>query len=250
MKAIVFAAGLGTRLRPVTDHIPKALVQVGGVTMLERVIRKVRAAGIDEIVVNAHHFADKVEDFLAGNPEVGSGVRISREEGEALETGGGVRHARTLLEGSGSFLMHNVDILSDMDLKRFIASHESGVLATLAVQEAEADRYFLFDDGMRLVGWTNVRTGEVKSPYPGLDPSRFRRLSFCGVHILSDEVFPLMEGWPDKFGIVDFYLSAAATHTIRGVIQKDLHLIDIGSPGKLAEAEAACKSPIWGFSQK
>lgn len=244
---MVFAAGLGTRLRPITNDIPKALVPVGGTTMLERVIRKIRAAGIDEIVVNTHHFADKVEAFLSGNPEIGKGVSISREDGEALETGGGIRNARKMLEGSGSFLMHNVDILSDIDLKKFTASCESGSLATLAVQETEADRYFLFDDDLRLVGWTNVRTGEVKSPYPGLDPSNCRRLSFCGVHILSDEVFPLMEGWPDRFGIVDFYLSVAATRTIRGIIQKDIHLLDIGTPEKLAEAEAVCASPVWGF---
>jgi len=249
MKAMIFAAGLGTRLKPVTDTIPKALVPVGGTAMLERVIRKVKNAGIGDIVVNVHHFAEKVDAFLDGNPRLGEGVRVSHEDGTPLETGGGIRHARALLEGSGSFLIHNVDILSDIDLKRFMASHESGSLATLAVQEVEADRYFLFDEEMRLVGWTNVRTGEVKSPYPGLDPSRCRRLSFCGIHILSDEAFPLMENWPDRFGIVDFYLSVAATHTIRGVLQKDLHLIDIGSPEKLAEAENFCSSPIWGFGQ-
>lgn len=250
MKAMIFAAGLGTRLRPITDNIPKALVKVGGVTMLERVLRKVRETpGIDGTVVNVHHFADKVEAFLADNPEVGNGVSISREDGEALETGGGVRHARALLEGSGCFLMHNVDILSDIDLGQFIASHKDDALATLAVHEAEADRYLLFDDDMRLVGWTDVRTGEVKSPFPGLNPSCCRRLSFCGIHILSDKVFPLMESWPDKFGIVDFYLSVAATHTVRGAFQENLHLIDIGSPEKLAEAESACDLQIWGFGQ-
>ena len=237
MKAMIFAAGLGTRLRPLTDNIPKALVKVGGVTMLERVLRKVKAAGIEEIVVNTHHFADKVDSFLKSSPDLSEGVRVSREEAEALETGGGIRHARSLLEGSGSFLMHNVDILSDIDLKAFAAEHRDDCLATLAVHEAEADRYFLFDGQMRLVGWTDARTGEVRSPFPGLEAEKCRRLSFCGVHILSDEVFPLMEDWPERFGIVDFYLSAAARHTIRGVVQEGIRLIDIGSPEKLAEAE-------------
>ena len=237
MKAMIFAAGLGTRLRPLTDNIPKALVKVGGVTMLERVLRKVKAAGIEDIVVNTHHFADKVDSFLKSSPDLSEGVRVSREEAEALETGGGIRHARSLLEGSGSFLMHNVDILSDIDLKAFAAEHRDDCLATLAVHEAEADRYFLFDGQMRLVGWTDARTGEVRSPFPGLEAEKCRRLSFCGVHILSDEVFPLMEDWPERFGIVDFYLSAAARHTIRGVVQEGIRLIDIGSPEKLAEAE-------------
>jgi len=235
MKAMIFAAGLGTRLRPLTDTMPKALVPVGGVPMLQRVLCKLRDAGIGEFVVNVHHFADQIERFLAEH-DFGVTVHISRESAEPLETGGGIRHAAPLLAGD-RFLVHNVDILSDLDVRWFLRQDDSSALATLLLIDAPADRYLLFDDDMCLVGWTNVRTGEVKSPFlPDFDPSRYRRYSFCGIHILSDAVLELMAGWPEKFSIIDFYLQQAATHRIRGVVAPDLNLIDIGSPAKLEEA--------------
>lgn len=236
MKAMIFAAGLGTRLRPITNTIPKALVPVGGVTMLERVILKMRDAGMEECVVNACHFADKVVSFLESK-DFGIPVKVSLESGsEPLETGGGIRHAEGLL-GRGRFLVHNVDILSDLDVRGFLSSDRPDSLATLLLVDKEADRYLLFDDDMRLVGWTNVVTGEVKSPYPDFEPSRYHRYSFCGIHIISDEVFDLMEDWPEHFSIIDFYLNSAAIRPIYGVVATDLNLIDIGSPAKLAEAE-------------
>lgn len=236
MKAMIFAAGLGTRLRPITNTIPKALVPVGGVTMLERVILKMRDAGMEECVVNACHFADKVVSFLESK-DFGIPVKVSLESGsEPLETGGGIRHAEGLL-GRGRFLVHNVDILSDLDVRGFLSSDRPDSLATLLLVDKEADRYLLFDDDMRLVGWTNVVTGEVKSPYPDFEPSRYHRYSFCGIHIISDEVFDLMEDWPEHFSIIDFYLKSAAIRPIYGVVATDLNLIDIGSPAKLAEAE-------------
>lgn len=237
MKALIFAAGLGTRLRPITDTIPKALVPVGGVPMLERIICKMRDAGMSACVVNAFHFADKVVSFL-GSKDFGIPVSVSLESGgEPLETGGGIRHAGPLLRG-GRFLVHNVDILSDLDISWFLARDRQDSLATLLLVDREADRYLLFDDSMRLVGWTNVVTGEVKSPFPDFDPLKYRRYSFCGIHIVSDSVFELMEDWPDRFSVIDFYLKSAATHPIYGVVAADLNLIDIGSPAKLAEAES------------
>ena len=236
MKALIFAAGLGTRLRPITDTMPKALVPVAGVPMLERVLCKLRDAGIDSFVVNVHHFAEQIETFLADH-DFGVPVAVSREEREPLETGGGIRHAAPLL-GSGRFLVHNADILSNLDINWFRAQDDPESLATLLLIDAPADRYLLFDDDMRLVGWTNVRTGEVKSPYlPDFDPARYRRYSFCGIHIVSDEVFARMAGWPEKFSIIDFYLQQCAERVIRGVVAPDLQLIDIGSPEKLAEAQ-------------
>ena len=238
MKAMIFAAGLGTRLRPLTDTMPKALVRVGGVPMLERVILKLKAAGYDELVVNVHHFAEQIEDFLASKEDFGLHIDISREPAEALETGGGIRHAAPLLAGSGRFLVHNVDILSNLDLGWLRSVDAPDSLATLVLTESqEADRYLLFDDDMRLAGWTNIRTGEVKSPLPDFDPSRYRRLSFCGIQILSDEVLGMMEEWPEKFSIIDFYLAAAVTGRVRGVLVNGLKLIDIGSPAKLSEAD-------------
>ena len=238
MKAMIFAAGLGTRLRPLTDTMPKALVKVGGVPMLERVILKLKAAGCGELVVNVHHFAEQIEDFLASKGDFGLHIDISREPLEALETGGGIRHAAPLLGGCGRFLVHNVDILSNLDLGWLLSEDRPDALATLVLTESEeADRYLLFDDDMRLAGWTNVRTGEVKSPLPDFDPRRYRRLSFCGIQILSEEVLGMMQEWPEKFSIIDFYLAAAAGGRVRGVLASGLRLIDIGSPEKLAEAD-------------
>ena len=235
MKALIFAAGLGTRLRPLTDTMPKALVPVGGVPMLERVLCKLLDAGIDSFVVNVHHFAEQIEDFLASR-DFGVPVALSRETGEPLETGGGIRHAAPLL-GAGRFLVHNVDILSDLDIRWFLEQDDPATLATLLLIDAEADRYLLFDDDMRLAGWTNVRTGEVKSPFlPDFDPAKYRRYSFCGIHIVSDAVFEKMAAWPEKFSVIDFYLRECAAGTIRGVVAPDLKLIDIGSPEKLEEA--------------
>ena len=238
MKALIFAAGLGTRLRPLTDTMPKALVPVAGVPMLQRMLCKLRDAGLGPFVVNVHHFAGQIERFLAENEGFGAQVEISREAAEPLETGGGIRRAAPLLASDqGRFLVHNVDILSDLDIRWFLGQDDPESLATLLLVDAEADRYLLFDDDMRLAGWTNVRTGEVKSPYlPDFDPARYHRYSFCGIHIVSDAVFERMASWPDKFSIIDFYLQQAAESTIRGVVAPDLHLIDIGSPAKLEEA--------------
>lgn len=234
---MVFAAGLGTRLRPVTDSMPKALVPVGGVPMLERVLMKLGDAGIKDIVVNTHHFPGQIRDFLEKNKNFGLNVSISDEEPEVLETGGGIRRAGPLLDGCSRFLVHNVDILSDIPLEWLISADKPDSLATLAVMDAESDRYLLFDDNMRLVGWTNVRTGEVKSPYPGLNPGSCRRFAFCGIHIISDRIFQMMSSWPDKFGIIDFYLSVAGRHAIYGADAGHPEFIDIGTPEKLAEAE-------------
>ncbi len=238
MKAMIFAAGLGTRLRPLTDTMPKALVPVAGVPMLQRVLCKLRDAGIDAFVVNVHHFAEQIEAFLTEN-DFGVPVAISREAGTPLETGGGIRHAAPLLASpEGRFLVHNVDILSDLDINWFLRQDAPENLATLLLTDAPADRYLLFDDDMRLAGWTNDRTGEVKSPYlPDFDPANYRRYSFCGIHIVSEAVFGKMAAWPECFSIIDFYLSECAAGTIRGVVAPDLRLIDIGSPEKLAEAQ-------------
>ncbi len=246
MKAMIFAAGLGTRLRPLTDTKPKALVSVGDVPMLERVILKLKAAGVDEIVVNVHHFASQIEDFLAARKNFGIRIDVSQEDREALETGGGIRHAAPLLKGCGRFVVHNVDILSDLNLGWFLSQDSPDSLATLLLRESDSeDRYLLFDTEMRLAGWTNLRTGEVKSPFPDFDPSQLRRLSFCGIQILSEEVLSMMEEWPEKFSIIDFYLAAAASGRVRGVLASGLKLIDIGSPEKLSEADRLVRDGVF-----
>lgn len=236
MKAMIFAAGLGTRLRPITDTKPKALVEVAGVPMLERVIRKVAAAGIRSIVINTHHFSSQIRDFLDSRDNFGLDISLSDEQPEALETGGAIRRAAPLLGGEGSFLIHNADILSDLDLPSFIRGERPGALATLLVSSRDTTRYLLFDDDMRLAGWTDTRTGEVRSPYRDFRPENCRRLSFAGIHILSEAALPLMTDWPEKFSIMDFYLHYAAEYPIAGLEKPGLRLIDVGSPERLGEA--------------
>ncbi len=237
MKAMIFAAGLGTRLKPLTDRMPKALVPVDGRPLLEIVLEKLNRAGFDDIVINVHHFADMIEEWCMGKP----GIKLSDERKELLETGGGIKHARPLLEGCDRFLIHNVDILSNVDLKAFMSvgsQHD----ATLLVSERVTQRYLLFDDNMRLVGWTNTKTGEVKSPYPNLDPAACHKYAFAGIHQMSTRMFPLMDEWPDKFSIIDFYLSTCAEHAIYGYIQPGLRLMDVGKLDTLAEADAFIRS--------
>ena len=236
MKAMVFAAGLGTRLKPITDSIPKALVPVCGDPLLGHVLRKLVASGYDDIVVNVHHFAGQIREYL--------GVRISvSDESDLLrETGGAVRHARPLLEGGGNFLIHNVDIISDLDLQWFRNACRPEALATLLVSDRQTQRYFLFDDSMRLVGWTNLASGEVRSPHPGLDAGKCRRLAFAGIHNISPRIFEVFDsyGCPERFSIVDFYLRACAEYPIYGVVPEDLTLVDVGKLDSLALAEQLC----------
>lgn len=235
MKALVFAAGLGTRLKPLTDTTPKALVPLGGVALLERVMRKLVAAGYNDIVINVHHFADQIRDFVAAHDNFGVKVSFSDETDLLRETGGGIRHAAPLLEGgSEPFLVHNVDILSNLDLAWFRAQHQAGDLSTILVSDRPTQRYFLFDDAGLLVGWTNIATGEVRSPYAGIDPDCCTRLAFAGIHCISPDIFPLMRDWPEKFGIVDFYLSVCRTHAIRAAVMPGLVLHDVGKVSELS----------------
>ena len=183
-QAMIFAAGLGTRLKPLTDTMPKALVKVGGQPLLWHVVQKLKAAGFERIVVNVHHFAQQIVDYLAVNDNLGLDIRISDETSGLLETGGGIKKALPLFDPSEPILIHNVDILSNLDLTGGLSpvceageAHgdcplcESNPDALLLVSQRKTKRYLLFDDEMILDGWTNIETGEVRSPYKGLDPS-------------------------------------------------------------------------------
>ena len=238
MKAMIFAAGLGTRLRPLTDTMPKALVPVADVPLLKRVAARILEAGIRELVVNTHHFAGQIADYVTTDPILSTCVQLSPEPEQLLETGGGILHAQPLLTGSGRILVHNVDILSNLDLRRFVAAAHPDALATLVVSERATSRYLLFDDGMRLVGWTDTRSGEVRSPFPGLDARKCRPLAFAGIHLLSESVFAIMDayGFEGRFSIIDFYLRAAADHPIYGYVPQDFRMMDVG---KLDSLEAA-----------
>ena len=250
MQAMIFAAGMGTRLKPLTDTMPKALVRVGDKPLIRRVIENLAGAGVERIVVNVHHFANQIVDYLHDNNNFGLDIRISDETSALLETGGGIKKAAPLFEQTAPVLIHNVDILSNVDLHRFYAMAqrdeccvgEDGtkaepIDALLLVSWRKTKRYLLFDDEMRLVGWTNIETGEVKSPYPSLDPKTCRMYAFAGIHALSPRMFPTMNEFPNRFSIIDFYLKACAKYNIRGYVKDDLRLMDIGKLDTLAEAE-------------
>lgn len=236
MQAMIFAAGLGTRLKPLTDTMPKALVRVDGIPLIEHVSEKMKCAGVERIVVNVHHFAGQVISFLHDNGNFGMDIRISDESDMLLDTGGGIKKALPMFIPDEPVLIHNVDILSNVDLRWLYEKHD-GADATLLVSRRATKRYLLFDDDMRLVGWTNVETGEVKSPYPGLDVRACRMFAFSGIHVFSPRLFPLMDGFPEKFGIIDFYLRVCDTAVIRGCVKEDLKLLDVGKLDTLAAAE-------------
>ena len=224
-QAMIFAAGLGTRLKPLTDTMPKALVRVGGQPLLWHVVMKLRAAGFERVVVNVHHFAQQIVDYLKANGNFGLDIRISDETGGLLETGGGIKKAQSLFDTSSPILIHNVDILSNLNLQ---AVYEAGQ-SVLVVSERQTKRYLQFDDDLRLVGWKNVETGQVKG-------REGRSLAFSGIHVFSPSLFPLMASWPDRFPIMDFYLQACADHLIRGYEATNLRLMDVGKLDTLDEA--------------
>lgn len=241
--ALIFAAGLGTRLRPLTDTMPKAMVPVGGRPLLQILIERLVAAGITDIVVNVHHFAQQVIDFLDDSPfsRSLSGVRIqvSDESDMLLETGGGLKRAARLFADKSPILVHNVDILSDLDLRSFYSSvvQRQGSPTTLIVSQRNTQRYLLADSDSRLVGWTNIATGEVKSPYPDLDVQSCTKVAFSGIHVFNPALLPYMEKWEGKFSLIDFYLSICDCQPIYLQQQSDLHLIDVGKLDTLAVAE-------------
>lgn len=239
MQAMIFAAGLGTRLKPLTDTRPKALVEVAGRPLLEHTVVRLREAGASRIVVNVHHFAGMIKDYLQANGNFGMDIRISDETERLLDTGGGIRKAVPLFDPSEPILIHNVDILSNVDLRLF---YEAGKKtdATLLVSSRRTKRYLLFgkDGEHRLKGWTNIETGEVKSPHKGLSPESCDMYAFSGIHIFSPSLFPCLYEMPDKFGVMDFYLKYCSDHRICGYVYNDLRLMDVGKADTLCEADA------------
>lgn len=233
MKAMIFAAGLGTRLRPLTDRIPKALIPVGGIPLLDLLVRKMASAGVTDIVVNVHHHADMMKQHIKTLQGEGPHLWVSDETQELLDTGGGIKKASAYFaQDDAPFLVHNVDILSNVDLKAF---YEEGKAfdAALLVSERSTFRYLLFDETGRLKGWINEKTGQIKSPYPDLDPKACKKYAFSGIHLFSPGLFSLLAEWPDKFSIIDFYLSVCDRVHIQGIFHSDLKLMDIGKPETL-----------------
>ena len=238
---MIFAAGLGTRLKPLTDSIPKALIPIGGKPLLEHVILKLKVAGFNEIIVNVHHFPDQIIDFLSSKNNFDIHIEVSDERDLLLDTGGGVRKTSWFFDDGKPFLVHNVDILSNLDLKELYNNHLStGSLATLVVSKRDTVRYLLFKENNRLCGWINEKTGETK-PVTFSDISGFNKLAFAGIQMLSPDIFKLMEDCEPKFPIMDFYLSNVEEQTIKGFIPFDFHMLDVGKLDVLDEAERFVK---------
>lgn len=260
MKAMIFAAGLGTRLKPITDTLPKALVPVCGKPLLEHIARKLQRVGIKEAVVNIHYFADKIEEWVKEQEWITTDpndkdnekmlFEISDEKELLLETGGAVLHARRYLQGCGQFLIHNVDILSNCDLAWFAKEVREESLATLLVSERKTSRFLLFEpETLRLVGWHNTDTGDYHTISPEITPDQCRALAFSGIHILSDRVLALMEEYVEekglprdetkgtRFPIMNFYMWAAKKQPIYGVVAQNLEFIDVGKLDALKPAE-------------
>ncbi len=243
MKALIFAAGLGTRLKPFTREHPKALVPIGGAPMLERVIEKLKNAGITEMVVNVHHFSSQIVDFLRANNNFGVNIHISDESALLLDTGGGILKARQWLDDA-PFLVHNADILTDFPTEEMIQQHLSGKAdITLLTASRSTSRYLLFDKNARMQGWENIKTGEVKPA--GLSASNLEPLAFGGVHIMSLSVFPALEDYRQRegsevFSIMPFYIDACRNLDIRSYQpSRPYKWFDVGNPEKLAQAEAS-----------
>lgn len=240
---MILAAGLGTRLKPLTDTMPKALVPVGGKPLLDLNIRKLQAQGYDRFVVNIHHFAQQIVDYV-GQQDYAPLVRFSDETEALLETGGGLKKAAPLFVDDEPVLIHNVDILDNVDYDWFSRQHQADEDAVLLVSRRKTKRYLLFDNAMRLMGWKNVETGEIKSPYEyirrtGLSQhgEPLNMFAFSGIHSFSPRLFPLMDRFPERFSIIDFYLSVCHRSHIVGLVKDDLKVLDVGKLDSLHEAE-------------
>lgn len=230
---MIFAAGMGTRLKPFTDNHPKALAQVNGVPLLERNIKYLQSYGINDFVINIHHFGGQILAFLGENDNFGANIEISNESDELLETGGGLLFAKRFLENEKTFLIMNVDILTDLNITNFINIHElKGGMVTLAVSDRDSTRKLMFNDKMYLKGWKNLTTNK-KTVVGGI--FKLRELAFSGVHCVNSEIFTKITR-TGKFSIVDEYLDLMREDIIIGY-QHTANLIDVGKPESVAEAE-------------
>ncbi|MEJ8597629.1 nucleotidyltransferase family protein [Riemerella anatipestifer] len=233
MKALIFAAGKGTRLKPFTDEHPKALAKVNNIPLLERNIKYLQSFGINDFVINIHHFGNQILDFLKENNYFGANIDISDETNELLETGGGMMFARPFLEKESHFLVMNADILTNLDITKFVDFHlSSNQMVTLAVSDRSSSRKLLFDQNKILCGWINKNTGELKLSETS---NMLKELAFSGIHCISSEIFSRIKR-KGKFSIIDEYLDLMNEKVIIGY-EHDALLIDVGKPEAITEAE-------------
>lgn len=232
-KALIFAAGKGTRLKPFTDSHPKALALVNDVPLLERNIKYLQSFGVTEFVINVHHFGEQIVEFLENNNHFGAKIDISDEKDELLETGGGLLFAQKYLENEENFLIMNADILTDLNIHELVKFHETHLpLATLAVSDRNSSRKLFFNSEMVLKGWMNKNTGETKMAEFNND---FKELAFSGIHCINSSIFDKMKR-RGKFSIMEEYLDLMFDNEILG-FQHEARLIDVGRPESVIEAE-------------
>lgn len=234
MKAMIFAAGLGTRLYPLTLSTPKALIKINNIPLLEIVIRRLMMFGFNEIIINIHHHADQIKEFIRVKDNFGITIDFSDERDQLLDTGGGLKKASWFFDDGKPFLVHNVDVISNIDLNHFMDVHtKSKALATLAVRSRPSSRYLLFDRHKRLCGWENRKTGEkiiVKTT------SAYKPFAFSGIHIINPSIFKFIDQ-EGKFSIIDVYLKLAAKHEIYAFGHNSSIWYDLGKPETLEQAE-------------
>ncbi len=235
---MIFAAGLGTRLKPLTDTMPKAMVPVAGKPLLQHAIEKLKNAGFEEIIINIHHFGQQIIDFVRSNNYFGIRIEFSDEREKLLDTGGGIKKASWFFDDANPFLIHNVDILSNIDLTELYANHRnSDSIATLVGSERQTSRYLMFDKQGQLRGWIDERSGKTKSPLREFKLDAYNKRAFSGIHIIDPLIFPYFTNFPDKFSIIDFYLSICDKEKLSCFTPKNLKTIDVGKPDSLKEAE-------------
>ena len=253
---MIFAAGLGTRLKPLTDTLPKALVPLAGKTLLQWQIEKLKAAGIRDIVVNIHHFPDMIINYLKDNDNFGCNIQVSDERDMLLETGGGLRKAEEKFRSLGvqefrssneGILICNVDILSNIDIPTLLQAYNPNEMGVVVVSERETQRYLLFNDENRLCGWTNIATGEVRGPIADYQSSiANRQLAFSGMQVLSPRIFDCMDEVVkqkgEKFSLIDLYLSLAQKEILRAYIPENYRMMDVGKIDQISEAESFASS--------
>lgn len=247
MNAMIFAAGLGTRLKPYTDDRPKAMVEVAGSPMIAHQLLRLRDAGFRRIVINVHHYAEQIIDYVTAHNGFGLDIAFSDERGQLLDTGGGIRKAIPLFGSEHPVLVHNVDIFSNADLAKLYAAHtECHADASLLVSQRHTSRYLIFDDKDHLVGWKNIQTGEVRTANESLQPALerltednepYRLRAFAGIHVISPTLFPLLEQQEEVFSITNFYWQHSPQHRIRCVeAPEGFRWVDAGKPETLATA--------------
>lgn len=242
MKGMIFAAGVGSRLRPITDHTPKALVEINGVPMLRRAIDNLHEAGIHDIVVNIHHHPDKITSYLESEGMLDQGIAISDESEMLLDTGGGLLQALSMMGTNEPVVAINADILTDIPIRTLIDRHlKHDADVSLAVMKRSTSRNLLFNTEMKMRGWQNKTTGETKPA--GIDPASLQPFGFCGIHILSPEAFPLLRQYSissTKFSLTPFYIANTDHMNIRGVEFSNKYMWhDIGTPERLEAARKA-----------